>query len=75
MRVTYSHDARRGILRAVIENAVMENSPGRAGPGGGAGLPGMRSRLAELGDGSCLEAGRRGEAFVVEAEVPTGDRR
>lgn len=72
VQVTFSVEAGGGILRAVIENTVDESHGASASPGGGAGLPGMRSRLAELGDGSHLEAGRQGDSFVVVAELPAG---
>lgn len=57
------------ILRLVVSNTVPASAP--AGVGGGHGLRGMRERIAELGDASVVDAGPRGDAFVVEAEVVT----
>ncbi|GAA4266375.1 sensor histidine kinase [Frondihabitans peucedani] len=81
--VAATADAGRGTLRVTVSNPVGAGAgvagatagPAAAGPGaedragGGQGLPGMRDRLAELGDGSRVAAGRRGDSFVVEAEV------
>lgn len=70
-------DERRGTLRLTVTNPVGTGAGGgtAVGPGAedragsGQGLPGMRDRLAELGDGSHVTAGRQNDAFVVDAEV------
>ena len=82
--VAATADAGRGTLRVTVSNPVGAGVAGpsaaaalplppparcRDRAGGGQGLPGMRDRLAELGDGSRVAAGCWGDSFVVDAEV------
>ncbi|BDZ49039.1 two-component sensor histidine kinase [Frondihabitans sucicola] len=62
--LVFSLDRHRGILRFRVSNPVPASEA--VSPGGGHGLPGMRERVAELGDASWVDAERRGAEFVIE---------
>ncbi|MFD1720363.1 sensor histidine kinase [Amnibacterium endophyticum] len=64
VRVSVERDPQALVLR--VENAVGAST---RSPGGGHGLAGMAERFRSLGDGSVVTAGRRGDAFVVEARA------
>lgn len=64
----------RGVL-AVEVSSVLGDRPGPRAPGSGAGLVGMRERVALLG--GSIEAGPRGEGtkiWLVRAELPVEER-
>lgn len=65
--------AREGaqFLRVVVANPVVGGASAMSehDEHRGGGLPGMRSRVAELGDGSRLDAGVRGDEFVLTIDL------
>ncbi|WP_245789962.1 sensor histidine kinase [Streptosporangium canum] len=60
---------RPGLLTLTVDNPV--NGVGRALPGAGAGLVGMRERAALVG--GVIEAGPHNDGWRVRAELPTGE--
>ncbi|ROQ37366.1 histidine kinase [Frondihabitans sp. PhB188] len=65
VRVSLSREVGGEFLRAVISNPAGQDGP----LGDGSGLPGMRSRVAELDDRSTLTARRDGDKFSVVLEL------
>lgn len=60
---------RPGLLTLTVDNPV--DGAGRALPGAGAGLIGMRERTALVG--GVIEAGPHNDGWRVRAELPTGE--
>lgn len=60
---------RPGLLTLTVDNPV--NGVGRALPGAGAGLVGMRERAALVG--GVIEAGPHNDGWRVRAELPAGE--